>query len=101
MRGVGGECPDWTVLTEKAKLRLPLSTCVVRRKIISERTNTSNTEADGTQQQKTLLGSTPVSQEQESEAAVGTGQKPKLDGWRLDNVARSDPLSGQSLVSSG
>ena len=35
--------------------------------------NTSNPGADGLQQQKTILGSSSVSQEQKAEATVGTG----------------------------
>ena len=42
------------------------------------RHNTSNLEADGLQQEKTMSGSTSDSQEQKAEAAVGTGS-PKLD----------------------
>ena len=45
--------------------------------------NTLNLEADGLQQQKTMSGSTYVSQEHKTEAAVGTGS-PKLDSWRLE-----------------
>ncbi len=40
-------------------------------------------EVDGLQQQRTTQGSTPVSQEQETEVTVGTGS-PKLDSRTLE-----------------
>ena len=46
--------------------------------ISSLRHNMSNHEADDLQQQNTALGFSPVSQEQKSEAGVGTGSL-KLD----------------------
>ena len=44
--------------------------------------NMNNLEVDGPQQQKTKLGSTPVSQDQRSEAAVDTGST-KPNSWRM------------------
>lgn len=45
---------------------------------------TSNLDADGLKQQKTTLGSIPVSQEQEMEITVGSGS-PKLT-WPFSNL---------------
>ena len=50
--------------------------------VISEGTNTLILEADGLEQQKTVWGSTPVSQEQRSEVALGT-HSPTLDSWNV------------------
>ena len=45
--------------------------------------NMVNLEVDGLQQQKTMSGSMPVSQDQKFEAAEGT-DKPKLESIRLE-----------------
>ena len=45
--------------------------------------NSSNLQVEGLQALKTLSGSTPVSQEQISEASVGKGSQ-RLDSWRLE-----------------
>ena len=69
MREVRGEWPDWLELTDYSNSDNPFLQLWWAEKHLRMH-NLSNLEADGLQQQKTTVASTPVSREQKSETAV-------------------------------
>ncbi|KAF7659192.1 hypothetical protein LDENG_00001830 [Lucifuga dentata] len=79
MREVGGEWPGWLVLTERLQYNSGKHSFPPWGAGKGLRTHKTNLEANGLQQQKTTLGSSPVSQEQKSEATAGT------DSLKLDS----------------